>query len=299
MIKGIGLTKTFENKVALDTLNFEIEDGCIYGLIGSNGSGKSTLLRLISGVYAPDAGALLIDGEPVFNNPAKKAQVAFLGDTPYYLPQANIKEMADFYRQMYESFDNKVYARLLEIFPLNEKMRSATMSKGMQRHAALILAIATCPKILLLDEAFDGLDVVMRQVLKNILIEGMEDRQMTTIIASHNIRELEDLCDHISLIHNGQLKFNDSADRLKGKLHKVQIAFSEMPPEEAFSPLQVLKSERTGMLLQMVVRGYKDEILEHCHRLSPLFVECIEPSLEEMFIYELEVAGYDAKSLTE
>lgn len=299
MIKAIGLTKTFEKKTALDAVNFEIENGCIYGLIGSNGSGKSTLMRIIAGVYMPDGGALLIDGAPVFNDPERKAQVAFLGDTPHFLSQSNLKEMAAFYRKMYTSFDESVYRRLLAAFPLDETARIATMSKGMQRQAALILAVATCPKYLLLDEAFDGLDVVMRQVLKNILIEGMEERGMTTVIASHNIRELEDLCDHVCLLHNGELKFNDTTDRLKGKLHKVQVAFAEMPPTEAFADLDVLKCERTGMLLQMVVRGYKDEIMAICNRLSPLFAECIEPSLEELFIYELEVAGYDAKSLTE
>ncbi|MBQ8495425.1 MAG: ABC transporter ATP-binding protein [Clostridia bacterium] len=299
MIKGIGLTKVFDSKTALDCINFEIQDGCIYGLIGSNGSGKSTLLRLISGVYAPDGGTITVDGEPIYNNAAVKAQTAFLGDTPYYLPQSNLKEMAAFYKSVYASFDESVYRRLLELFPIGETAKIATMSKGMQRQAALILAIATSPRYLLLDEAFDGLDVVMRKVLKGILIEGMESRNMTTIIASHNIRELEDLCDHVSLIHNGEMLFNDSTEHLKGKLHKVQLACTVPPHPSVFAELEVLKTEQTGLLTQMVVRGDKHHILEVCQTLDPLFVECLEPSLEEMFIYELEVNGYDAQSLTE
>lgn len=299
MIKGIGLTKVFGNKTALDCINFEIQDGCIYGLIGSNGSGKSTLLRLISGVYAPDSGAITIDGENIFNNASLKAQTAFLGDTPYFLPQANLKEMAAFYKSLYATFDDGIYRRLLELFPIGETAKIATMSKGMQRQAALILAIATAPRYLLLDEAFDGLDVVMRKVLKGILIEGMESRNMTTIIASHNIRELEDLCDHVSLIHNGEMLFNDSTDHLKGKLHKVQLACNVPPHPSVFNELEVLKTEQNGLLTQMVVRGDKSHILEVCGRLEPLFLECLEPSLEEMFIYELEVNGYDAQTLTQ
>ncbi|MBQ3132869.1 MAG: ABC transporter ATP-binding protein [Clostridia bacterium] len=299
MIKGIGLTKIFDSKTALDCINFEIADGCIYGLIGSNGSGKSTLLRLIAGVYAPDGGAITIDSQPIFNNAKLKAQTAFLGDTPYFLPQTNLKEMAAFYKSIYASFDESVYRRLVEMFPIGETVKISTMSKGMQRQAALILAISTSPRYLLLDEAFDGLDVVMRKVLKGILIEGMESRQMTTVIASHNIRELEDLCDHISLIHDGEMLFNDSTERLKGKLHKVQLACAQPPHPTVFDELEVLKSEQTGLLTQMVVRGDKSHILEVCGRLNPLFVECIEPTLEEMFIYELEVNGYDAGTLAQ
>ena len=297
MIKGHSLTKTFGEKKALDAVNFEIGDSSIYGLVGSNGSGKSTLLRLISGVYMPDDGEITIDSQKIFDNPAAKAQVAFLGDTPYFLPQANLTEMARLYDAMYPNFDYNIFNRMGEIFPLNRRARISSMSKGMQRQAALMLFMAASPRYLLLDEAFDGLDVVMRKVLKNILIDGVENRGMTTIIASHNLRELEDLCDHVGLIHEGKIVFNDEIDKLRSKLHKVQAAFEKVPETTLFENLNVLKCERTGSLLQMVVRGEETEILSSVKRLSPIFVECIEPTLEEMFVYELEVVGYDVKNI--
>ena len=171
------------------------------------------------------------------------------------------------------------------------------MSKGMQRQAALIAAISTAPEYLLLDEAFDGLDAVMRKVLKNILIEGADERRMTTIIASHNLRELEDLCDHVGLIHNGSVLFSDETEKLRGKLHKVQAAFSKVPEISVFSGLDMLKIDRSGSIIQMIVRGDEEEIMSYINRLSPVFAECIEPTLEEMFVYELEVTGYDVKQV--
>lgn len=297
MIKAENLTKRFEEKVALDSINMEIPEGSIYGLIGSNGSGKSTLLRLISGVYMPDGGKITIDGEEVFDNPPVKAEVVFLGDTPYFLPQSNITEMADFYNSLYPSFDMNIYNRLISEFPLDPKARIASMSKGMQRQAALILAMSTSPQYLLLDEAFDGLDPVMRRVLKGLLINGAENTGMTTVISSHNLRELEDLCDRVGLIHSGNIIFNDEIDNLKGRIHKVQMAFEKTPELTVFDELDILKIERTGSLLQAVVRGNADDIMDYVNKFSPLFAECIEPTLEEIFLYELEVVGYDVKSI--
>lgn len=297
MIKTNKLTKRFDEKIALDAIDMEIAEGSIYGLIGSNGSGKSTLLRLISGVYMPDGGEITVDGETVFDNPSVKSRVAFLGDTPYFLPQSNINEMAKFYEGLYPSFSREIYNKLISEFPLDARVRISTMSKGMQRQAALILAISTSPKYLLLDEAFDGLDPVMRKVLKSLLISGAETNGMTTVIASHNLRELEDLCDRVGLIHNGSIIFNDEIETLKGGLHKVQMAFEKIPETSAFDGLDILKIERTGSLLQAVVRGKEAEIMAYINRLSPIFSECIEPTLEEMFLYELEVTGYDVKSI--
>lgn len=297
MIEAKKLTKIFDGKKALDAVDFQIEKGSIYGMVGSNGSGKSTLMRLISGVYMPDGGEITVDGEKVFNNAAAKAKIAYLGDTPYFLPHANIREMAKFYSKLYKSFDFNVYERLIEVFPLDYKARISTMSKGMQRQAALIAAISTAPEYLLLDEAFDGLDAVMRKVLKNILIEGADERRMTTVIASHNLRELEDLCDHVGLIHNGSVIFSDETEKLRGKLHKVQAAFSKVPEISVFSGLDMLKIDRSGSIIQMIVRGDEEEIMNYINRLSPVFAECIEPTLEEMFVYELEVTGYDVKQV--
>ncbi len=297
MIKGTALTKKFENKVALNAIDFEMKDGCVYGLVGSNGSGKSTLLRLISGVYIADGGSIEVDGESCFNNPAVKQQIAFLGDTPYFIPQSTLNEMKRFYKSLYESFDDETYERLLTVFPLDRTARISTMSKGMQRQAALILAMSTKPKYLLLDEAFDGLDVVMRRVLANIILDGVEQNGLTAVIASHNLRELEDIVDHIALIHNGNLLFNDQTDKLKGNIHKIQAAFNHVPDLSVFDALDVMKIERTGSLLQMIVRGDREEIMKFIKNLLPLFAECVEPTIEEIFVYELEVIGYDVKNI--
>lgn len=297
MIKAVGLTKIFDGKKALDAIDLSIKDGSIYGLVGSNGSGKSTFLRLAAGIYTPDGGGITADGEKIFDNFRKKTEIAYLGDTPYFMPHATIKETAKLYRTVYPNFDNALYNRLLEIFPLDYKAKIATTSKGMQRQAALIMAIASSPKYLLLDEAFDGLDPVIRKVLKSILIEGAENRSMTTVIASHNLRELEDLCDSVGLIHGGNIIFSDPIEVLKGKLHKVQMAFSRIPEVSVFSELNILKIERSGSIISMIVRGDEEEIMAYINRLSPIFSECIEPTLEEMFVYELGVTGYDVKSI--
>ncbi|MDD6478385.1 MAG: ABC transporter ATP-binding protein [Oscillospiraceae bacterium] len=297
MIKGTNLTKKFEENIALDGINFEIEDGSIYGLVGSNGSGKSTLLRLISGVYRADGGAIEIDGESCFNNVNIKDKIAFLGDTPYFLPQSNLIDMKRFYKSVYSNFSDETFEHLLSVFPLNRNARISTMSKGMQRQAALILAMSTKPSYLLLDEAFDGLDVVMRRVLANIIIDGVERDGLTAIIASHNLRELEDIVDHIALIHNGNILFNDQSEQLKDKIHKIQVAFNNVPDTSVFDALDVMKIERTGSLLQLVVRGDKKEIMDFIKNLMPLFAECIQPTIEEIFVYELEVIGYDVKNI--
>ena len=297
MIIAKALTKKFDEKIALDSITMTIPDGCVYGLVGSNGSGKSTLLRLISGVYMADDGEICVDGAGCFNNPTIKSQIAFLGDTPYFLPQSDLKEMATLYSSMYPDFDYEIYNHLLTVFPLNQKARLSTFSKGMQRQAALILALSTNPRYLLLDEAFDGLDVVMRRVLANIVMDGVEKRGMTAIIASHNLRELENVCDSVCVIHGGKIISNGNIESLRGNMHKIQVAFSKVPEMSVFDALYVMKAERTGSLLSLVVKGNEDEIMRFINGLNPLYAECIEPTLEEIFVYELEVVGYDVKNI--
>lgn len=297
MIKFSNLTKKFSDYTAIDSIDAEIKDGCIYGLVGSNGSGKSTLLRIISGVYYPDGGSVSVDGYSVWNNPEIKSQIFYLPDTPIFFKNANLKEMANFYEGMYASFSRERFDYLTEVFPIKTNDKIDNMSKGMQRQAALMLALATSPKYLLLDEAFDGLDPVMRNVLKALLIDGIENSGMTVIIASHNLRELEDLCDHIALIHEGHIIFNDSLEIVRSNIHKVQAAFKKVPPEIKFDGLEILKVEKTGSLLQMVINGNGEEIMQKISALEPIFVEIIEPTLEEIFIYEMEAEGYDTKNI--
>lgn len=297
MIKIVNLTKKFGSYSALDAVNAEILDGCIYGLVGSNGSGKSTLLRMLSGVYYPDGGSVAVDGYTVFNNPEVKSRIFYLPDTPYFFKNANLKEMAAFYEGMYPCFDRKRFEHLTTIFPISTADKIDNMSKGMQRQAALMLALSTNPKYLLLDEAFDGLDPVMRSVLKALLIDGIETTGMTAIISSHNLRELEDLCDHIALIHSGHIIFSDSLEDIRSNVHKVQAAFKTLPPEIKLSGLNIVKCERTGSLLQMIINGDEAEIMDRINSLDPIFSEIIEPTLEEIFIYEMEAVGYDIKNI--
>ncbi len=296
MIEIINLTKRFDTKVALDNVDFKIPEGSVYGLVGSNGSGKSTLLRLISGVYTPDGGKVLIDGKKPFNTPEVKAQVCYLADNPYFVHQSNIDEMAKLYKSIYPSFDNEKFEYLKNIFPLDTRAKISTMSKGMQRQAALMLCLSVKPKYLLLDEAFDGLDPVMRKVLKTLLTDGANEG-MTTIIASHNLRDLDFLCDRVGLLHFGKVIFNDDIEALKSNVHKVQLAFERTPDISVFSALNVIKTERTGSLIQLIVKGEEEEIMAFLKNLNPVFVEMISPSFEEIFMYELEVKGYDAENI--
>lgn len=297
MIELINLTKKFGDFTAVNEVNAKIEDGCIYGLVGSNGSGKSTLLRLLSGVYYPDGGNISVDGFEVFNNPVLKSQIFYLPDSPYFFKNATIKEMAEFFEGLYPTFDRARFDHLKSVFPISTTDKIDNMSKGMQRQAALMLALSTNPKYLLLDEAFDGLDPVMRSVLKELLIDGIETNQMTVIIASHNLRELEDLSDHIALIHQGHLLFSDSLDDVRSNFHKIQAAFKVLPPEIKLHDLDILRCEKMGSLLQMIIRGDETEIMQKINSLEPIFAESIEPTLEEIFIYEMEAVGYDIKNL--
>ena len=299
MIKAVELSKKFDNKLALDKVTFRIPDGSVFGLVGSNGSGKSTLLRLISGIYPPDSGRLEMNGIAVFNNPMVKSQIAFLSDIPYFLPQTNLDEMAALYEKMYPNFSREEYKRLLGIFPLDCKAKLSSFSKGMQRQASLILALASMPRYLLLDEAFDGLDVVMRKVLINLLLEGIEKNSITAVVSSHNLREIEEMCDHIAVIHNGKLITSGSVEEAKNNIHKFQAAFNSVPEIKVFDSLDILKTERTGSLVQIIAKGDEKEIEDFIKQFDPIFIECIEPTLEETFIYELEVLGYDIKNILE
>jgi ABC-2 type transport system ATP-binding protein len=293
MIQATELTKTFDGYTALDQFHAEIPAGSIYGLVGSNGSGKSTLLRLISGIYRPDGGTIRVnDGDP-FENPAVKEEIFHVSDDLYFLPQSSMDEMARFYENVYSAFDKDADKDLCDRFPINPAKRIQTFSKGMKRQVALILALATRPRFLLLDEAFDGLDPVMRGALRKILADRIADDGMSVVIASHNLRELEDLCDHMGLLHQGKVIFEREIDDVKLGFCKVQAGFREMPTDEAFRQLNVMQMERSGSVINLIVRGGSTEVLSYMETLSPLFVESIPLTLEEVFIHEMEAVGYD------
>lgn len=293
MIEIKNLTKRFDNILALNDVTITVEKGQVYGLVGSNGSGKSTLLRILSGIFMPDSGTVTIDGEAVYDNPKIKEKIAFVSDSPCFFLHANLIDMAKFYAQLYPRFSFERLEEINKIFPIDKKAKLQNMSKGMQRQAAVMLALACQPDYLFLDEAFDGLDPVMRDALKGIIACEIEDNGLTVIISSHNLRELEELCDSVGLIHFSDLVFSKAVSDIKTDIHKIQTAFKNLPEELEFNELELLKSERTGNLIQLIVKGDMDKIKPIIEAVEPIFFEEIPLTLEEIFIYELGGKGYD------
>ncbi len=298
MIEIKDVTKTFGEKTALNALNFTVPTGSVFGLIGSNGSGKSTLLRIISGVYEPDGGQVLLDGEPTFENVKAKEQLFFVSDFPYYYNNSTVKNLSSLYKSMYPSWSDVKFNQLCGMFPIGVDSRITNMSKGMQRQAALMLALSCCPKYLLLDEIFDGLDPVVRQFVKKLLIDMVSENESTIVIASHNLRELEDLCDHIGLLHNGGVVLEKELDDAKLGIHRVQAVFEEDLGEGVFySQFDVVKLRRQGKLYEMTLKGDGTDIEKKLSKLNPSFVERLPLTLEEVFISEMEAAGYDINNI--
>lgn len=294
MIETVTATKRFGNMLALDGFTTQIPRGSIYGLIGSNGSGKSTLLRLISGVYRPDAGEVKVDGAPVFENEALKGRIFFVSDEFYYFPQSTLEEMARFYEGIYPGFTWERYQKIAALFPISRQQKIQTFSKGMQRQAALILGLSAQADCLLLDEAFDGLDPILRSALRRLLADDVASRATTVLITSHNLRELEDMCDRVGLLHGGKLLFQEEIDALKLGFCKVQAAFRPIPDEkELRGLLDILQLQVQGSLLHLVVRGNSEQALEALQQFHPLFSESLPLTLEEVFINEMEAIGYD------
>ena len=293
MIQVERLTKKFQTYTALNQISVSVQPGSVFGLVGSNGAGKSTLLRTIAGIYKPDSGTVTIDGTPIFEHPNVKNDIFFISDFPYFIPQSNMKEMAKFYASMYSNWSHERYRELCSLFPIEEKMKISSMSKGMQRQVALICALSTQPKVLLMDEIFDGLDPVMRQLLKKLLAREVSERNITVMIASHNLRELEDVCDHVGLLHQGGVVFEQELDGLKLNLHKLQAVFKPMISMDVFSDLDILKFDMKGSLINMVIRGDKGVISRRIEALKPVYFEMLPLTLEEVFISEMEVSGYD------
>lgn len=297
MIEVKGLVKKFGAKTALDNMSFQIGGKSVFGLVGSNGAGKSTFLRTAAGVYRPDGGEVLVDGVAPFENSKVKGRIFFISDYPYFLPQSNLSEMASLLAPIYPRWDWAKFKELNRIFPIGEKTRISTMSKGMQRQAALICAFSATPDYLFMDEIFDGLDPVMRQLLKRLISDEVASRGITVVIASHNLRELEDLCDHVGLFHKGGVIFEKDIDELRLGVCKAQAAFKPMIEKEALAPLDVIKWETHGSLVNLVARANREEVLAKLNSLNPVFAEALPLTLEEVFISEMEVAGYDIENI--
>lgn len=297
MIEVTGLSKSFDNIQALQQVSATIQKGSIFGLIGSNGAGKSTFLRLLAGIYRPDAGSIQIDGQPVYENEALKQRIFYISDDQFYFPNSNMEEIAQYYAVVYQKFSWERFRELTELFRLDSRRKLNTFSKGMQKQAHIILALASQPDYLFCDETFDGLDPVMRQAVKRLLADAVVSQQLTPIIASHNLRELEDICDHIGLLHQGGIIFERELDSLQSDIHKVQCAFSAPKKAEDFAGLEIVKLEQRGNLSVLVVRGNSAATEACIEAMQPLYCELLPLTLEEIFITEMEVLGYDIQQL--
>ncbi len=296
MIQLTSVSKSFDKKLVLDHIDWTVKKGSVFGLVGPNGAGKSTLLRLISGVLQADSGTVLVDGDIVYDQPHVKRRILFLADEPFFLHQSTLKEMKEFYKIFYPAFDEAVYAKLLNNFPINENEKINTFSKGMKRQAGLILALSVSPDVLLLDEAFDGLDPVMRLTLKRFISNEILNRDMTVVISSHNLRELEDICDQIALIDHNKVVMSGDVDVIKGDFHKYQIGFNHDVENSAFDSLKPIHLERLGNVFTLVCKGNKDEVKAQIDDLQPALINELPLNLEEIFVYEMEGRGY-GKSL--
>lgn len=296
MIKISNATKCFGEKKALDNISFNIEDGSVFGLVGSNGAGKSTLLRVLAGVYSLEGGQVFINGEAPYENKAVKQKTAFVSDYPYFDSGSTLLKTASFYRALYPTWDQERFTALCNTFPINPQQKISTMSKGMQRQTAIILALSFNPRVILFDEIFDGLDPVIRELVKKILIEYVDETKASIVIASHNLRELEGFCDHIGLLHNGGILMERDIDGDAIGLYRLQFVMSDEDYNEIKGSLNITKENRQGKVIEITVKGEQERIEEIINSKNPIFFEALPLTLEELFISEMEVAGYDINS---
>lgn len=297
MLEAKNVVKTFDGFRALDSLNMTVPKGAVYGLVGPNGAGKSTIIRHLAGIYRQDSGEVLLDGQPVYENPAVKRRMTVIGDDWYYFPQANIREMARFFAGLYPAFSWERYEKLKQVFPLDEKMMLRRMSKGMQKQAAFWLAVCCMPEYLILDEPVDGLDPVMRRQVWSLLLGDVSERGTTVLVSSHNLRELEDVCDHVGILNRGQVLLERSLSDLQDNTVKLQVAYAGVTEPVLPSELNILHRSHVGRVYTYIVRGSRAEILRRMEITEPILLESIPLTLEEIFIYELGGVDYAAKDI--
>ncbi len=299
MIEAKELTKAFDSFIALDKVSCQIPDGCIYGMVGSNGAGKSTFLRVLAGIYQADGGTITVDGQPVFENPTVKQDMMFVPDELFFLPGANLVRMAQFYKNVYQTFDDTRFEALVSAFRLPKNKSIHSFSKGMKRQAAILLALSVRPKYMLFDETFDGLDPMMRKVVKSYICNDVAERNATVIITSHSLRELEDTCDQLVLLHKGDVVLESDVSHLKTGVSKVQTAFAFDYDQRFFADLDVVSFEKHGSVANIIVRGERGEIEQTILAKNPLLCEVLPLTLEEVFLYEMTALGYDFKDVWE
>ena len=298
MIEVINVTKRFDMFTALDQVNMHVKKGAIYGLVGPNGAGKSTIIRHITGAYRQDAGEIRVNGQIVYENAAVKAEIAYIPDDIFYYNQANMKDMVRFYKDMYPSFDKELFERLQECFPaISLKRAIRRLSKGMQKQAAFWLAICCRPKLLILDEQVDGLDPVMRRQIWSLLMSDVAEHGTTVLVSSHNLRELEDVCDHVGIMHHGKVIMEKSLDDLQGSVSKIQVAFDSEQLPVLPKEMDILHRSHAGRVHTLIIRGEQDVIRAQIASLEPILLDILPLTLEEIFIYELGGAEYEVKDI--
>ena len=295
MIEVRNVMKEFDGFRALDDMSMTVPTGAVYGLVGPNGAGKSTIIRHLTGIYRQDAGEITIDGAPVFENPEVKSRIAYIPDDIFYYANASIREMMDFYRSIYPHFDAERFKKLADVFGLDPKRQMRRLSKGMQKQAAFWIAVSLRPEILILDEPVDGLDPVMRRRIWSIIMADVAENGTTVLVSSHNLRELEDVCDSVGIMNKGKIMIERSLNELQENIVKIQLA---LPDGESLPEgLDILHKSNTGRLQSLIMHGTQEELTEKLQSAHPLFIDAVPLTLEEIFISELGGADYEVKDI--
>lgn len=297
MIHVKSLSKSYGDFKALDSLDIHIKEGSVYGLLGPNGSGKTTLIKHLTGIYKNESGSIAIDGKSVFDNPETKSKIVYISDDLFFFSQYSIKEMASFYASMYPEWSWERFDTLKQVFPIDIKRRVVKLSKGMQKQVAFWLGISAKPKVMILDEPVDGLDPVMRKKVWNLILQDVAEYGTTVLVSSHNLRELEDICDHVGILYQGKMMVERELDNMKSDIHKLQLAYSGNTPDNLFKDGEVLHRTQNGSVLQLIVKGNKDAIISHVKSTNPVVMDILPLSLEEIFIYELGGKGYEIENI--
>lgn len=297
MIQVNNVSKSFGSFKALDNLNIHVKKGSVYGLVGPNGAGKTTILKHIAGIYTQDSGEVLVKGEPIFENTQIKKKVTFISDDLFFYPTYSIMETAKFYAGIYPDWSWDRFNSLKYVFRIELNRRVRRLSKGMQKQVAFWLAISSMPDVMLLDEPVDGLDPIMRRNVWKLILQDVAERGTTVLISSHNLRELEDICDHVGIMHGGKLVLESALDDVKGNIHKVQTAFADGFPEALETQINILHKEQFGSVCTLIVRGQSEDILEKISYAKPLICDILPLTLEEIFIYELGGLGNEYENI--
>ena len=301
MIKGQGIAKSFGDFKAIRDLHIHVEKGSVYGLVGPNGAGKTTLIKMLNGIIRPDAGEIKIDGQAVWENEALKERLIYVSDDLYFFSMATLRDLAQLYAGIYPRWNARRFEKLKEAFPIEEKRRLIRLSKGLQKQVAFWLGLCAMPDVMILDEPVDGLDPVMRRQVWSLMLQDVAEREMTVLVSSHNLRELEDVCDHVGILNQGRMLLEKNLDEAKSNVYKIQVAFAGETAEAAIAGLEkdfrVLHKEAFGSVWRLILKGRQQQVVEAINARRPLLLDWLPLTLEEVFIYELGGEGYDIANI--